>query len=70
MEARLSALGHKRTFCDAAAMSALPPKADMCGAATDVRFGPKADIAGLIQSPHQRVAGVVTTRRDLMPSPS
>ena len=27
----MSALGHKRTFCDAGAMSALPPKADiMC----------------------------------------
>ena len=26
---RMSALGHKRTFCDAGAMSALPPKADI-----------------------------------------
>ena len=25
----MSALGHKRTFCDAEAMSALPPKADI-----------------------------------------
>ena len=25
----MSALGHKRTFCDAGAMSALPPKADI-----------------------------------------
>jgi hypothetical protein len=28
----MSAMGHKRTFCDAIGMSALPPKADMCGA--------------------------------------
>ena len=41
----MSALGHKRTFCDVHGMSALPPKADMCGAAKDVRFGPKADMA-------------------------
>jgi hypothetical protein len=27
----MSALGHKRTFCDAIAMSALPPKADKGG---------------------------------------
>ena len=26
---RMSALGHKRTFCGAEAMSALPPKADI-----------------------------------------
>ena len=25
----MSALGHKRTFCDAIVMSALPPKADI-----------------------------------------
>jgi hypothetical protein len=25
----MSALGHKRTFCDAGAMSALPPQADI-----------------------------------------
>jgi hypothetical protein len=40
----MSALGHKRAFCDAEAMSALPPKADMCGALAHVRFVPKADI--------------------------
>ena len=40
----MSALGQKRTFCDAGVMSALPPKADMCGALADVRFVPKADI--------------------------
>jgi hypothetical protein len=40
----MSALGHKRTFCDAGAMSALPPIADMCGATRDVRFVPEADI--------------------------
>ena len=40
----MSALGHKRTFCDAGAMSALPPKADMCGAQAHVRFVPIADI--------------------------
>ena len=34
---RMSALGHKRTFCDAGAMSALPPKADICSAITNVR---------------------------------
>ena len=28
----MSALGQKRTFCNAGAMSALPPKADMCSA--------------------------------------
>jgi hypothetical protein len=37
---RMSALDHKRTFCDARAMSALPPKADMCSAAVHVRFEP------------------------------
>ena len=41
----MSALGHKRTSCDAAVMSALPPKADMCGATRHVRFVPIADIA-------------------------
>ena len=41
----MSALGHKRTFCDAAGMSALPPKADICSAQADVRFVPIADIA-------------------------
>jgi hypothetical protein len=30
--ARMSAMGHQRTFCDAKAMSALPPKADNGGA--------------------------------------
>jgi hypothetical protein len=40
----MSALGHKRTFCDAGAMSALPPKADIRSAARDVRYGPIADI--------------------------
>jgi hypothetical protein len=44
---RRSALGHKRTFCDARAMSALPPTADMCGATRDVRFGPIADIRAI-----------------------
>ena len=34
----MSALGHKRTFCDAEVMSALPPIADMCGATRDVRL--------------------------------
>jgi hypothetical protein len=50
---RMSALGHKRTFCDAIAMSALPPKADMCSALADVRLVPKADIA-VIQSPRRQ----------------
>ena len=40
----MSALGHKRTFCDAGAMSALPPKADICSAPANVRFVPIADI--------------------------
>ena len=40
----MSALGHKRTFCDAEAMSALHPKADMCSALVHVRFVPIADI--------------------------
>ena len=40
----MSALGQKRTFCDAAVMSALPPKADMCSALGYVRFVPEADI--------------------------
>ena len=29
LESPMSALGHKRTFCDVPAMSALPPKADI-----------------------------------------
>ena len=42
-EARMSALGHKRTSqCDRL-MPALPPKADVEGRASDVRFVPKAD---------------------------
>jgi hypothetical protein len=40
----MSALGHKRTFCDAGAMSALPSKADIRSAPTHVRFVPIADI--------------------------
>ena len=40
----MSALGHKRTFCNAIVMSALPPIADMCGAPAHVRFVPIADI--------------------------
>ena len=55
----MSAVGHKRTFCDATAMSALgqkqtsalqkgmsalPPKADMCSTTRDVCLGPRADI--------------------------
>ena len=40
----MSALGHKRTFCDANEMSALPPIADMCSATRYVRFVPQADI--------------------------
>jgi hypothetical protein len=43
----MSALGQKRTFCDAEAMSALPPIADMCGAVPHVCFGPIADMFGL-----------------------
>ena len=42
----MSALGYKRTFCDAGAMSALHPKADMCSATRYVRFVPRADISG------------------------
>src|SRR4029077_13668366 len=45
----MSALGHKRTFCDAGAMSALPPKADICSAIGDVRFVPIADIASFFE---------------------
>ena len=41
----MSALGYKRTFCDANAMSALAPIADMCSATRYVRFVPKADIS-------------------------
>ena len=33
----MSALGHKRTFCDAEVMSALGPKVDMCVATRNVR---------------------------------
>jgi hypothetical protein len=33
---KMSALGHERTFCDAAAMSALPPKADIEGLGQNV----------------------------------
>ena len=40
----MSALGHKRTFCNATAMSALPPKADIGTQSWNVRFVPKADI--------------------------
>ena len=40
----MSALGHKRTFCNATAMSALPPKADIAESCCHVRFVPKADI--------------------------
>ena len=47
----MSALGHKRTFCDARAMSALHPK--ICGALVRVRFVPIADIASLIRSPRR-----------------
>jgi len=39
-----SALGHKRTFCDAAAMSALPPKADIPRDEQHVCFVPIADL--------------------------
>ena len=42
----MSALGQKRTFCDAEVMSALPPIADMCSAKRDVRFVPEADSCG------------------------
>ena len=38
----MSALGQKRTFCDAGAMSALPPKADIRSGARYVRFVPIA----------------------------
>jgi hypothetical protein len=48
----MSALGQKRTSCDATGMSALPPKADMCGAIADVRFGPIPDI------PHTSVVSI------------
>ena len=33
---RMSALGHKRTFCERGAMSALPPKADIDRAASSM----------------------------------
>ena len=46
----VSAMGHKRTFCDAGAMSALPPKADIRSAKTDARFVPEADIRPLFKS--------------------
>ena len=36
IEAIMSALGQKQTFCDAEAMSALPPKADICSALAHV----------------------------------
>ena len=39
----MSALGQKRTFCDAKAMSALPPKADIDQVRWDVRFVPCVD---------------------------
>jgi hypothetical protein len=41
---RMSALGHKQTFCDAEAMSALPSKADIPGGDQHVCFVPKAEI--------------------------
>ena len=44
----MSALGHKRTFCDVGAMSALPPKADMNRRQLNVRFVPIADIDRLL----------------------
>ena len=47
----MSALGHKRTFCDAGVMSALPPIANMCGATRYVRFVPIADINNKTGSP-------------------
>jgi hypothetical protein len=53
----MSALGHKRTFCDARAMSALPPIADMCSALTHVRFVPIADIGTKCAS--LRIAGKI-----------
>ena len=40
----MSALGHKRTFCDAGAMSALPPKADIDWKLSHVHFVPEAVI--------------------------
>src|SRR5262249_35647737 len=40
----MSALGHKRTFCDARGMSALPPKADIRARGWNVRFGPIAGV--------------------------
>ena len=40
----MSALGQKRTFCDAGAMSALPPKADIRSGARHVRFVPIAAV--------------------------
>jgi hypothetical protein len=43
-EARMSALGQKRTLRRVHLMSALPPKADIGRARWDVRFVPKADI--------------------------
>jgi hypothetical protein len=48
----MSALGQKRTFCDAEAMSALPPKADMDQRALNVRFVPLADIPCLSGPSH------------------
>jgi len=56
----MSALGHKRTFCDVGAMSALPPIADMCGAKRDVRFVPIADIKGSLDQP---VSDLLNVRR-------
>jgi hypothetical protein len=41
---RMSALGHKQTFCDAGPMSALPPIADIDRRLGNVRFVPIADI--------------------------
>jgi hypothetical protein len=38
----MSALGQKRTFCDAEAMSALPPKADIVGDAGETRHQSKS----------------------------
>jgi hypothetical protein len=52
----MSALGHKRTFCDVEAMSALPPKAGICVATRDVRFGPKADIQACNEAPVFRIS--------------
>jgi hypothetical protein len=48
----MSALGHKRTFCDAGVMSALPPMLTLIGV-KKVRCGPRAT-SGVLRAKRDR----------------